>query len=84
MRGFAAFYAAMLRISVLGQIQYRAQGAIWMIGSILEPVIFLVVWTTVAHSRGGEVGGYGPQQFAAYYPRGAQNGDVRCRRIGLM
>ena len=67
MRGFAAFYAAMLRISVLGQIQYRAQGAIWMIGSILEPVIFLVVWTTVAHSRGGEVGGYGPQQFAAYY-----------------
>jgi ABC-2 type transport system permease protein len=66
-RGFLWFYAAMLRISVLGQIQYRASGMIWMIGSILEPVIFLVVWSTVARSQGGEVGGFGPQQFAAYY-----------------
>jgi ABC-2 type transport system permease protein len=61
------FYGAMLRIAVLGQIQYRASGMIWMIGSILEPVIFLVVWSTVARSQGGEVGGYGPHEFAAYY-----------------
>ena len=67
MRGWVAFYNAMLRISVLGQIQYRASGMIWMIGAILEPVIFLVVWSTVARSQGGEVGGFGPHQFAAYY-----------------
>ncbi|MEO2178066.1 MAG: ABC-2 family transporter protein [bacterium] len=48
-------------------IQYRASGMIWMIGSVLEPTIYLVVWSTVADSRGGEVGGYTASEFAAYY-----------------
>ena len=38
-----------------------------MIGAILEPTIFLVVWSTVAESRGGDVGGYTASEFAAYY-----------------
>lgn len=38
-----------------------------MIGAVLEPVIFLVVWSTVAETKGGEVGGYTPEEFAAYY-----------------
>ena len=41
--------------------------AIWMIGRILEPIIYLTVWTTVAHARGGSVGSYTPADFAAYY-----------------
>ena len=60
-------YRAFLRTSILDNIQYRASGMIWMIGAVLEPVIFLVVWSTVAESKGGEVGGYTPAQFAAYY-----------------
>ncbi len=49
------------------QLQYRASGVIWMIGSILEPLVFLVVWSTVARGEGGEVQGFGPREFAAYY-----------------
>ena len=32
-----------------------------------EPVIYLVVWSTVATAQGGAVGGYTPGAFAAYY-----------------
>jgi ABC-2 type transport system permease protein len=64
---FAPIYSALFRTSVLGQIQYRASGMIWMLGSILEPLIFLVVWSTVADSQGGEVRGFTARTFAAYY-----------------
>ena len=67
MRGLARIYAAFLRISLLGQIQYRASGAIWMLGSILEPLVFLVVWSKVAEAQGGSVGGIEARDFAAYY-----------------
>jgi ABC-2 type transport system permease protein len=62
-----ALYRVLLRTAFLGQIQYRASGVIWMIGSILEPLVFLVVWTTVAEARGDEVAGFGARDFAAYY-----------------
>ena len=41
--------------------------SIYMIGRLLEPTVYLVVWTTVATARGGSVGGYSPADFAAYY-----------------
>jgi len=34
---------------------------------IIEPVIYLVVWSSIARQQGGEVGGYTPETFAAYY-----------------
>lgn len=67
MRSWLQVYPAFLRTALLSSIQYRASGAIWMIGSILEPLIYLTVWSTVARSQGGEVGGYTAQEFAAYY-----------------
>lgn len=71
MRSVARFYVdlyrALMKVSILANIQYRASGFIWMIGSILEPLIYLVVWSTVASSKGGAVGGYTARQFAAYY-----------------
>jgi ABC-2 type transport system permease protein len=38
-----------------------------MIGMIAEPVIYLVVWSTIANAQGGEVGGFTAGDFAAYY-----------------
>lgn len=67
LRYFAQLYRAFFKSSILENIQYRASGMIWMIGSILEPVIYLVVWSTVAESRGGSVGDYTAREFAAYY-----------------
>lgn len=48
-------------------VQYRASTAIWLIGAILEPVIYLIVWTTVANAQGGSVNGMTSGDFAAYY-----------------
>jgi ABC-2 type transport system permease protein len=66
-KDFADLYLSLFRTSLLENIQYRASGMIWMIGMVLEPLIFLVVWTTVAESRGEPVGGYSAGGFAAYY-----------------
>ncbi len=67
MRAWIHVYPAFLRTALLSSIQYRASGAIWMISSILEPLVYLTVWSTVARSQGGTVGGYTPEEFAAYY-----------------
>lgn len=60
-------YTAMFKVSFLGQIQYRASGFIWMLGGIIYPLIFLVVWASVAEAQGGDVDGISPGEFAAYY-----------------
>ncbi len=62
-----AAYPAFFRKTFAVQLQYRASLLIWLIGSILEPVIYLAVWSTVAASGDGAVGGFTPRQFAAYY-----------------
>ncbi len=66
MTRLARLYGGLFRIAFLEQIQYRASNVIWMIGMVLEPIVFLVVWTSVAESR-GDVAGLGPRDFAAYY-----------------
>lgn len=48
-------------------VQYRASIVVWLIGAVLEPVISLVVWSTVAHQAGGTVNGMTPGDFAAYF-----------------
>lgn len=60
-------YAAQLKTSLAVQFQYRMSLAIWMIGRIVQPLIYLVVWTTVARARGGEVNGYDVGGFSAYF-----------------
>lgn len=62
-----ALYRTLFRIGVAVQVQYRASGIIWMIGGVLDPIIFLIVWSTVANAQGGEVAGYSVSQFAGYY-----------------
>jgi ABC-2 type transport system permease protein len=62
-----AFYRQHFKTWLIVQSQYRVALAIWMIGLVLEPVIYLVVWRTVAESSGGQVGGFTPGGFAAYY-----------------
>lgn len=67
MRRMLDIYYTLARVAVIDQLQYRVANYFYMIGMIAEPVIYLVVWSTVARSQGGEVGGYTPGQFAAYY-----------------
>lgn len=67
MKDLAALYVGLMRMSILEQLQYRVANYFYMIGMITEPVVYLVVWTTIARARGGQVGGFTESQFAAYY-----------------
>lgn len=60
-------YATFVRVALAVEMQYRASNVIWLLGMVVEPLIYLVVWSTVAQSQGGSLGGYGPHEFAAYY-----------------
>jgi len=67
MKRYLDFYRTLMKVSIQEQFQYRAANYFYMIGMIAEPVIYLVVWSTVAESHGGSVEGFTPQAFAAYY-----------------
>lgn len=61
------FYLTTARTAITEQFQYRAANYAYMIGMIVEPVVYLVVWTTVASAQGGSVGGVTRGDFVAYY-----------------
>ncbi len=67
MRDLAALYIQQFKTTFASMLQYRASLFIWMIGQVLEPLIYLVVWSTVSASSGGSVGDYTAAGFAAYY-----------------
>jgi ABC-2 type transport system permease protein len=66
-RSYVRLYAALGRTSIASNFQYRVSNYFYMIGMIIEPLIYLVVWSSIARQQGGEVGGYTPETFAAYY-----------------
>ena len=67
LRGLFDVYVQEAKIAIAEQIQYRAANYFYMIGMVAEPVIYLVVWSTVAAQQGGSVAGITAGQFAAYY-----------------
>jgi ABC-2 type transport system permease protein len=60
-------YVTTARTAVSQQFQYRTANYFYMLGMIAEPVIYLVVWTTIADQQGGSVNGLSAGYFAAYY-----------------
>jgi ABC-2 type transport system permease protein len=66
-RSLLGLYATLMKSSVLQQFQYRAANYFYMIGMVTEPVVYLVVWSTIAEASGGDVEGYTAGRFAAYY-----------------
>ena len=67
MNDLAVIYIQQFKTTFASMLQYRASLFIWMIGAVLEPLIYLIVWSTVSLSRGGSVGDYTAGQFAAYF-----------------
>jgi len=67
MRAWLSVYLQQFKTTFATMLQYRAALVIWLIGHVLEPLIFLVVWLTVSRSSGGSVGGYSGGDFAAYF-----------------
>jgi len=66
-RGLLDVYVQEARLAIAQQIQYRVSNYLYMLGMVAEPVIYLVVWSTIAAQQGGSVGGYTAGAFAAYY-----------------
>ena len=67
MKSLIALYAQQFKTTLAMMLQYRAALVIWMIGHVIEPLVYLIVWSTVSLSSGGRVGSYTAGTFAAYF-----------------
>jgi len=67
LRSMVDFYLTTMRTAIQEQFQYRTANYFYMFGMVAEPVIYLVVWTTIAEQSGGSVQGLTVGYFAAYY-----------------
>ena len=67
LRSLVDFYLTTMRTAVQQEFQYRAATYMYLLGMVAEPVIYLVVWTTIADQQGGSVQGFTAGYFAAYY-----------------
>lgn len=63
----ARFYGAKARTEGAVQLAYRGAILIWLVSLITQPLISIVVWTTVARSQGGSAGGFTEGEYAAYF-----------------
>lgn len=67
MKALAALYLQQFKTTLAMMFQYRASLLIWMIGQVLEPLVYLIVWSAVSNSAGGNVGSYTTRDFAGYF-----------------
>ncbi len=67
MKALAELYVQQFKTTLASMFQYRASLLIWMIGQVLEPLVYLIVWSIVSNSSGGSVGDYTTKEFAAYF-----------------
>lgn len=67
LRNLLRLYAQQFKTTFASMLQYRASLFIWLISQVLEPLVYLIVWSTVSKGSGGSVGGYTARGFAAYY-----------------
>lgn len=65
--GLPRIYLTIGRQAVMTQFQYRLNNVLYLLGMIAEPVVYLVVWSSIARRQGGDLDGYTPGTFAAYY-----------------
>jgi ABC-2 type transport system permease protein len=66
-RYLVELYAQQFKTTFAAMVQYRASLFIWMIAHVLEPLVYLVVWSVVAEGGGGSAGGYTTAEFAGYF-----------------
>lgn len=67
MMRMASIYHVLCRRTIALQLQYRIATLIWMMTQVVQPVVYLVVWTAVARANGGHVGSYHAGDFVAYF-----------------
>ena len=66
-RSYLDYYLTRARVQIQSNFQYRVATYMWLIGMLAEPIVYLVVWTTISEQQGGDIQGITTGQFAAYY-----------------
>jgi len=66
-RELAGLYLQQFRTTTAMMFQYRVMLLIWMLGQVLEPLIYLIVWSVVSTTAGGSIGDYTTTDFAGYF-----------------
>ena len=61
----ALYYRRQFASALAANLAYRGAVAIWVVTSVIQPLVFIVVWRTVAGE--GSTGGYSADQFVAYF-----------------
>lgn len=61
----AVYYKRELATTLAFNLAYRGAVAIWVLSVIIEPLVLIAVWRTVAGS--GSTGSYTAREFVAYY-----------------
>lgn len=64
-RRLVEYYKSQLAIDISLNIAYRGATAIWIFSTIMEPLVPMVVWRTVAGE--GSAGGLTADQYTAYF-----------------
>jgi ABC-2 type transport system permease protein len=67
MKALFQLYIQQFKTTFATMFQYRASLIIWMIGQVLEPLVYLIVWSTVSNSNGGNIGSYNTGAFVSYF-----------------
>ena len=67
MTAYLRLYATLGRQAISTNFQYRLNNFLFLVGMVAEPVVYLVVWSSIARREGGSLEGYTPGRFAAYY-----------------
>ncbi len=63
----ARVYGSHIRLSFQAQLQYRVAAGFSLLGFVIEPVVYLVVWKSIAEAQGGSIAGFTADDFVAYY-----------------
>ena len=67
LRTLWVYYLGKLRIDIANNLAYRGSVAIWVLSTVMQPLVSLVVWRTVAGSNDGSSGGFTANQYTAYF-----------------
>jgi len=65
-RDLLDLYRQQFRTTMASMLQYRAALVIWLTWHIMEPLVYLIVWSIVSRTQ-GSVGGFTSRDFAAYF-----------------
>jgi ABC-2 type transport system permease protein len=66
-RTMTALYSKNISMNVRTRMQYRFGEVVRTLAFLVEPIVYLTVWTTIAEQRGGEVGGLATGTISAYF-----------------